>query len=100
MLEYYRQHLQPDVLLICNAVSTRSQTPAITRKLLGWVNDTQPVHDAALPGVVWAITPQDARFSTQQNLDESVQQLMGKPDYIGARCRRWINIAYNALSNG
>lgn len=50
MLEHYRQHLQPDVLLICNAVSTRSQTPAITRKLLGWVNDTQPVHDAALPG--------------------------------------------------
>ena len=29
--------------------------------------------------MVWAITPQDARFSTQQNLDESVQQLMGKP---------------------
>ncbi|MCU6183764.1 virulence effector SrfC [Citrobacter cronae] len=79
MLEHYRQQLQPDVLLICNAVSTRAQTPAITRKLLGWVNDTQPVHDAALPGVVWAITPQDARFSTQQNLDESVQQLMGKP---------------------
>lgn len=79
MLEHYRQHLQPDVLLICNAVSTRAQTPTITRKLLGWVNDTQPVHDAALPGVVWAITPQDARFSTQQNLDESVQQLMGKP---------------------
>lgn len=79
MLEHYRQHLQPDVLLICNAVSTRAQTPTITRKLLGWVNDTQPVDDAALPGVVWAITPQDARFSTQQNLDESVQQLMGKP---------------------
>lgn len=79
MLEHYRQHLQPDVLVICNAVSTRSQTPAITRTLLGWVNDTQPLHDAALPGVVWAITPQDARFSTQQNLDEAVQQLMGKP---------------------
>ncbi|MBJ3559881.1 virulence effector SrfC [Salmonella enterica subsp. enterica serovar Derby] len=79
MLEHYRQHLQPDVLLICNAVSSRSQTPAITRKLMSWANDTQPVHDAALPGVVWAITPQDARFSTQQNLDEAVQQLMGKP---------------------
>ena len=79
MLEHYRQHLQPDVLLICNAVSARSQTPTVTRTLLGWVNDTQPLHDAALPGVVWAITPQDARFSTQQNLDEAVQQLMGKP---------------------
>ncbi|EMF0716501.1 virulence effector SrfC [Citrobacter freundii] len=79
MLEHYHQHLQPDVLVICNAVATRSQTPIITRTLLGWVNDTQPLHDAALPGVVWAITPQDARFSTRQNLDEAVQQLMGKP---------------------
>lgn len=79
ILEHYRQHLQPDVLVICNAVSSRSQTPTITRTLLGWVNDTQPLHDAALPGVVWAITPQDARFNTQQNLDEAVQQLMGKP---------------------
>jgi hypothetical protein len=79
ILEHYRQNLQPDVLVICNAVSSRSQTPTITRTLLGWVNDTQPLHDAALPGVVWAITPQDARFNTQQNLDEAVQQLMGKP---------------------
>ncbi|STB31114.1 virulence factor SrfC family protein [Citrobacter koseri] len=79
MLEHYRQHLQPDVLVICNATSARSQTPAAARTLLGWVNDTQPLRDAALPGVVWAITPQDARFTTQQNLDEAVQQLMGKP---------------------
>lgn len=79
MLESYRQRLQPDVLVICNALSTRSQTPAVARKLSGWVYDTQPLRDAAMPGVVWAITPQDARFATQQNLDEAVQQLMGKP---------------------
>lgn len=79
LLEHYRQHLQPDVLVICNATATRTQTSAAARTLLNWVHDTQPVRETALPGVVWAITPQDARFTTGQNLDEAVQHLMGKP---------------------
>lgn len=79
MLAHYRQQVQPDVLVICNALASRSQTSAAARHLLEWVNATQPQHESALPGVVWAITPQDARFATQQNLDEAVQQLMGKP---------------------
>lgn len=65
--------------MICNALASRSQTSTAARHLLEWVNATQPQHESALPGVVWAITPQDARFATQQNLDEAVQQLMGKP---------------------
>ncbi|MBX0132064.1 virulence effector SrfC, partial [Salmonella enterica subsp. enterica serovar Typhi] len=79
MLAHYRQQIQPDVLVICNALASRSQTSTAARHLLEWVNATQPQHESALPGVVWAITPQDARFATQQNLDEAVQQLMGKP---------------------
>lgn len=79
LLEHYRQQLQPDVLVVCNATATRTQTPSTTRTLLNWVHDTQPTRETALPGVVWAITPQDARFTTQQNLDEAVQHLMGKP---------------------
>ncbi|ECG8591549.1 virulence effector SrfC [Salmonella enterica subsp. salamae] len=79
MLAHYRQHMQPDVLVICNALSSRSQTTAVTRHLLEWVNATQPQRESALPGIVWAITPQDTRFTTQQNLDEAVQQLLGKP---------------------
>ncbi len=79
LLEHYRQQLQPDVLLICNATAARRQTTATARTLLHWVSDTQPALETALPGVVWAITPQDARFTMQQNLDEAVQQLMGKP---------------------
>ncbi|HAU6757384.1 TPA: virulence effector SrfC [Salmonella enterica subsp. enterica serovar Orientalis] len=79
MLAHYRQQVQPDVLVICNALASRSQTSTAARHLLEWVNATQPQHESALPGVVWAITPQDARFATQQNLDEAVQQLMGKP---------------------
>ncbi|MBA3223985.1 virulence-associated effector SrfC [Salmonella bongori] len=79
MLAHYRQQMQPDVLVICNALASRSQTSTAARHLLKWVNATQPQRESALPGLVWAITPQDSRFATRQNLDEAVQQLMGKP---------------------
>ncbi len=100
MLAHYRQQVQPDVLVICNALASRSQTSTAARHLLEWVNATQPQHESALPGVVWAITPQDARFATQQNLDEAVQQLMGKPACIGERCRRWINTVCSVWWSG
>lgn len=82
LLEHYRQQLQPDVLVICNATARPEQTTKTAKALLNWAKETQPAEEAALPGLVWAITPQDARFSTKRNLDEAVQQLLGHP---GAR---------------
>ncbi|WLI77406.1 virulence factor SrfC family protein [Kosakonia sp. H02] len=79
LLENYRQRLQPDVLMICNATLTRTETAATARALLNWVKETQSGQETALPGLVWAITPQDARFTLAQNLDETVQHLIGKP---------------------
>jgi len=79
LLEHYRQHLQPDVLVICNATAHHSQTAKTAKTLLNWVKATQPGDDAALPGLVWAITPQDTRFTRRTNLDEATQQLLGKP---------------------
>ncbi len=79
LLESYRQQLQPDVLLICNATAHRSTTTATAKALLNWVKETQSGHETALPGLVWTITPHDARFTSGQNLDEMVQQLVGKP---------------------
>ena len=79
LLERYRQRLQPDVLMICNATPQRSETATTARALLNWVQETQSAQETALPGLVWAITPQDARFTTSLNLDETVQQLLGKP---------------------
>ncbi len=79
LLDNYRQRLQPDVLMICNATAERAATGATARALLNWVKETQSGQEAALPGLVWAITPQDARFTRAQNLDEAVQQLIGKP---------------------
>jgi len=67
------------VLMICNATLDRAETATIARALLNWVKETQSGQESALPGLVWAITPQDARFTLAQNLDETVQQLIGKP---------------------
>lgn len=79
LLEHYRQQMQPDLLLICNAAANRAQIPTSARALTRWVSDTQPQHEGALPGLVWAITPQDDRFVRKLNLDEAVQQLIEKP---------------------
>jgi len=79
LLEHYRQQLQPDVLVICNATAQHEQTAKNAKVLLNWVKETQPAEESALPGLVWAITPHDARFTTRQNLDEAVQHLLGKP---------------------
>lgn len=79
LLEHYRQQMQSDVLVICNATARHEQTAKTAKTLLNWVKDTQTTEESALPGLVWAITPHDARFLTKQNLDEAVQHLLGKP---------------------
>ncbi|EGT5184774.1 virulence factor [Cronobacter sakazakii] len=81
LLDYYRQHQQPDVLMVCNAVQRRADIAPVARALLRWVNATQPASPDALPGLVWAITPHDARFLDGQHLDEGVQRLLGKPGH-------------------
>ncbi|PHK80034.1 virulence effector SrfC, partial [Salmonella enterica subsp. enterica serovar Typhimurium] len=79
MPAHYPQQVQPDALVICTAPAPCSQTSTAAHHLSECVNATQPQHESALPGVVCAITPQDARFATPPNLDEAGQQLMGKP---------------------
>jgi len=79
LLDSYRQRCQPDLLIVCNAATARTQIPTTARRLLQWVEETQPQQEGALPGLVWAITPQDDRFVHKRNLDEAVQQLIGKP---------------------
>jgi len=64
---------------MCGAAPDRVSTPAIARTLLRWAQETHPVQDDTLPGLVWAITPGDARFSGEQHLDDGVQRLLGKP---------------------
>lgn len=79
LLDHYRQHRQPDILLVCNATAQRAMIPATAKALLRWVNETQPAQENKLPGLVWAITPEDDRFVHQRHFDEAIQQLVGKP---------------------
>ncbi|MEZ2585856.1 virulence factor SrfC family protein [Kluyvera intermedia] len=79
LLDHYRQHQQPDIVLVCNATAQRAAIPSTAKALLRWVNETQPSQENKLPGLVWAITPQDDRFIHKCHFDETVQQLVGKP---------------------
>ncbi|HAT1570746.1 TPA: virulence effector SrfC [Kluyvera cryocrescens] len=79
LLDHYRQQRQPDILLVCNATAQRAMIPATAKALLRWVNETQPAQENKLPGLVWAITPEDDRFVHQRHFDEAIQQLVGKP---------------------
>lgn len=79
LLDHYRQQRQPDILLVCNATSQRRAIPSMAKALLRWVNETQPTQENKLPGLVWAITPEDDRFVHQRHFDEAIQQLVGKP---------------------
>ncbi|OAT26035.1 putative virulence factor [Buttiauxella ferragutiae ATCC 51602] len=76
-LDDYAQYLQPDKLVVCNAASERSEVNAAGKMLARWVDKTQ-ASNATTPGLIWAITPRDARFSGA-NLDEGVQRIIGLP---------------------
>ncbi|EMM6761794.1 virulence effector SrfC [Pluralibacter gergoviae] len=92
LLERYRQRLEPDLLLVCNATRARGQIPASARRLLRWCCDAQPPRGGALPGLVWIITPHDDRLLRGINLDEGVQRLIEQPG------QRWG--ALQALESG
>lgn len=79
LLDHYRQQRQPDILLACNATAQRTAIPSTAKALLRWVHETQPTQENKLPGLVWAITPQDDRFVHKRHFDEAIQQLVGKP---------------------
>lgn len=76
-LDDYTPYLQPDKLVVCNAAAERSEVNAAGKMLARWVDKTQ-ASNATTPGLIWAITPDDARFSGA-NLDNGVQRIIGLP---------------------
>ncbi len=76
-LDDYAHYLQPDKLVVCNAAAERREVNAAGKMLARWVDKTQ-ASNATTPGLIWAITPRDARFSGV-NLDEGVQRVIGLP---------------------
>jgi Uncharacterized protein conserved in bacteria, putative virulence factor len=78
LLEGFRQRLQPDLLLVCHATAQRNAISDSAKSLTCWAKETQPRQESSLPGLVWAITPQDDRLARKSQHDEAVQQLVAK----------------------
>ncbi|SUW64006.1 Putative bacterial virulence factor [Buttiauxella agrestis] len=76
-LDDYTPWLQPDKLVVCNAAAERADVNTAGKMLARWVDKTQ-ASNATTPGLIWAITPEDARFSGA-NLDHGVQRIIGLP---------------------
>lgn len=79
LLNGFRHRLQPDLLLVCNAAAQRRAIAESARMLTQWAQATQPTQESSLPGLVWAITPQDDRYVHRCQYDEAIQQLVGLP---------------------
>jgi hypothetical protein len=75
-INYFTDRLQPDTLLVCNAASERAEVKAAGKALTRWVDETQGPQ-ATLPGLIWTITPHDARFTSGAGVDDGVQRLIG-----------------------
>ncbi|MBS0847312.1 virulence factor SrfC family protein [Citrobacter sp. JGM124] len=77
-LACYTRRLQPDIVLVCNAVSHVRDTQTTGNALKYWVQNTQISGNGNSPGLIWAITSADSRFTSGINLDESVQRRVGQ----------------------
>lgn len=77
-IDYYSDRLQPDTLLVCNTAAQRPEVKIAGKALARWVDHTQG-SQSTLPGLIWAITPHDARFTSGTSLDDGVQRLIGLP---------------------
>ncbi len=76
-IDYYTDRLEPDTLLVCNAATERAEVKSAGKSLSRWVDNTQGAQ-ATLPGLIWTITPFDARFTQGVSLDDGVQRLIGQ----------------------
>ena len=75
-LPRYQDCLQPDTVLVCNAVASHESLTPVARRLSRWMEETQPQVQGILPGLVWAITPFDLRFTHGNHTDDAVQRFI------------------------
>lgn len=76
-IDYYTDRLAPDTLLVCNAATGRAEVKSAGKSLARWVDNTQG-SQTTLPGLIWTITPFDARFTQGVSVDDGVQRLVGQ----------------------
>ncbi|AHM74002.1 putative virulence factor [Yersinia hibernica] len=85
LLERYTEQQQINLLLVCNAASSRADVKTVGKALHYWVKQSQgentPVRSRRNPGLIWALTPFDQRITSAgaKNHDEAVQRYVGHP---------------------
>ncbi|QLK62456.1 hypothetical protein GE278_17495 [Enterobacteriaceae bacterium Kacie_13] len=75
-LPRYQDRLQPDTVLVCNSVAAHEALSPVAKTLSRWIEETQPQGQNTLPGLVWAITPFDLRFTHGNHTDDAVQRFI------------------------
>ncbi|WP_034944327.1 virulence factor SrfC family protein, partial [Erwinia oleae] len=83
LLTYAAERQDVNLLMVCSAVSQRSDSRIVGRVLDNWVKQTQgensQVRGRRKPGLIWALTPFDQRITHGQNYDAAVQRYVGNP---------------------
>ncbi|WP_435946158.1 virulence factor SrfC family protein [Dryocola sp. BD586] len=99
--------LQPDILLLCNAVSDAEDAGLVATNLARWLEQSQADGEESLPRLVWTLTPFDPRFTRHASLDDGVQRLLTQMGHRWGtlqaleghnmqRLREWLAGALNA----
>lgn len=100
LLEHYRQQLQPDVLVICNATAQHEQTAKKAKVLMNWVRRRSLLKN--LPCRVWyGRSPRTTRALPPGRISMKPYSICsGSPACAGARYRLWTATACSESLSG
>ncbi|MBP2847731.1 virulence factor [Dickeya oryzae] len=83
LLERYTDDQEMNLLMVCTAAACKADVRHVGRALDFWVRHTQgetpQVRSRRKPGLIWAVTRHDRRFTHGHNNDEAVQRYVGNP---------------------
>lgn len=76
-LASYASALQPDALIVCNAVEALEDAPQAADRLSHWLNQSGGCKGAS-PRLVWAITPYNPRLKHQHDPDAEIKRKLSR----------------------
>ncbi|MGM3172569.1 putative virulence factor [Dickeya lacustris] len=83
LLERYTDNQEMNLLMVCTAAASKIDVRHVGRALDHWVRHVQgenpQIRSRRKPGLIWAVTRHDRRFTHGQNHDEAVQRYVGTP---------------------
>ncbi len=96
LLDYYRQHQQPDVLMVCNAVRSRADIAPVARALLRWVTPRSLPRRTRCRAWCGRLRRTTRVFSTVSILMKASSDCSANRATPGARYRRSMGVTCNA----